>query len=145
MAERLHPCAACARHVLCSERACPFCGAAIAVCSASPGSLSEPFRRMTAAAAVAAGGAALTGCSSGGTAVPLYGGAGEGAYDSGSGDVGGGSDDSGGSGIALYGGPFFDGSVARPETGAEPIEAGPDVTEGGSGPADSESDATETG
>jgi hypothetical protein len=62
MAERLIPCRECLRHVRCSELACPFCGAVVSTC---PQPSSEPFRRLAAAAAVAAGVAALTatGCS----------------------------------------------------------------------------------
>jgi hypothetical protein len=67
MAERLIPCGACLRHVRRSEAACPFCGAAV---SMGPPAQRELFRRMAATAAVAAGVAALTECSSGGGPAP---------------------------------------------------------------------------
>ncbi len=70
MAERLVPCAGCSRHVRCSEAACPFCGV---TSFTSPQPSREPFRRLAAAAAVAAGVTGLTGCSSGGSVLAPYG------------------------------------------------------------------------
>jgi hypothetical protein len=64
-------CDACSRHVKASETSCPFCGASTN--SARP-SAGEPFRRMAAAAAVAAGVVGLSGCSSSG--MVFYGSAG---------------------------------------------------------------------
>ena len=61
MTERLIPCAACSRHVKASDAECPFCRASMLAVSAPA---TAPYRRMTAAAAVAAGVVALTGCSS---------------------------------------------------------------------------------
>lgn len=61
MADRFILCGRCSRHVKACEAACPFCGDALAMARPSTG---EPFRRMAAAAAVAAGVAAVTGCSS---------------------------------------------------------------------------------
>jgi hypothetical protein len=52
----LTPCGSCARHVKATETHCPFCGACAAPAPAPTG---EPFRRMVAAAAVAAGVAAI--------------------------------------------------------------------------------------
>jgi hypothetical protein len=67
MTERLIPCAACSRHVKASDAECPFCRASMLTVSAPA---TTPYRRMAAAAAVAAGVVALTGCgsSSGGSA-----------------------------------------------------------------------------
>ncbi|MGD0679287.1 MAG: hypothetical protein ABSC94_28160 [Polyangiaceae bacterium] len=65
MADRLVICCACSRHIKSAETICPFCGEAAGLARTSTG---EPFRRMAAAAAVAAGVAALTGCSASGTA-----------------------------------------------------------------------------
>ena len=61
MTERLIPCAACSRHVKASDAECPFCRASMLAVSAPA---TAPYRRMTAAAAVAAGVVAITGCSS---------------------------------------------------------------------------------
>lgn len=62
MAERLVLCVACSRHIKASETRCPFCGE-----MAVRASLGDPFRRMAAAAAVAAGVTALTACGGGNT------------------------------------------------------------------------------
>jgi hypothetical protein len=75
MAERLVACGACMRHVKCSEIACPFCGAAV---STAPQPSREPFARLAAAAAVAAGVTGLTGAGCGTPASPS-------AFDGGSG------------------------------------------------------------
>ena len=53
-------CGRCSRHVKTLEEACPFCGETLSSTRPSTG---EPFRRMAAAAAVAAGVATVTGCS----------------------------------------------------------------------------------
>jgi hypothetical protein len=66
MAARLVLCGKCSRHIKTSESICPFCGEGAT--SARP-STGDPFRRMAAAAAVAAGVATITGCSSGSTTV----------------------------------------------------------------------------
>jgi hypothetical protein len=59
VSEQLILCDECARHVKVWEKTCPFCGAE----SFRP-SVRDPFRRIAAAAAVAAGVTALTACSS---------------------------------------------------------------------------------
>jgi hypothetical protein len=70
MADRYLVCAGCSRHVKAWETACPFCSASLS--SARP-STGEPFRRMAAAAAVAAGVAAVTGCSPSANPTGFYG------------------------------------------------------------------------
>jgi hypothetical protein len=62
MTDRLAECASCSRHVKVCDTVCPFCGASR---GATQGRRQEPFRRLTAAAAVAAGVSALTACGSG--------------------------------------------------------------------------------
>jgi hypothetical protein len=66
MANRFVLCGGCFRHVKACEAACPFCGEALMLARRSTG---EPFRRMAAAAAVAAGVTVATGCSSAMTGV----------------------------------------------------------------------------
>jgi hypothetical protein len=73
MADRFVLCAACSRHVKAQDAACPFCGASFSSASSSRPSTSEPFRRMAAAAAVAAGVAAATGCSQHSNGAPSVG------------------------------------------------------------------------
>jgi hypothetical protein len=120
MAERLVACAGCSRHVRCSESACPFCGAPVSGVSTGEPER-EPFRRMAAAAAVAAGVVALTGCSSGHSSTAFYGSPGILP-----GDV---NDASSGSGddsapIPIYGAPSFDASVIRPRDAGDAGDAG---------------------
>jgi hypothetical protein len=59
MPERLVICIECSRHLKASEASCPFCGA-----NAVRPSGGDPFRRMAAAAAVAAGVTGFAACSS---------------------------------------------------------------------------------
>jgi hypothetical protein len=66
-------CAACKRHVRKTETTCPFCAKAL-VARKLPEAI--PFRRVAAAAAVATGVAALTGCGERGTNHTFYGGPG---------------------------------------------------------------------
>lgn len=115
MAERLVACGACMRHVKCSEVACPFCGAAV---SPAPQPSREPFARLAAAAAVAAGVTALagTGCSTPASPTPFYGGSGPPPEDAGIGsteDV---------SAITFYGspGPISSGITCRTSAGCLP-------------------------
>lgn len=73
MACRFLLCDGCSRHVKTSDPSCPFCGRNMAGARPSSG---EPYRRMAAAAAVAAGVAAITGCSQGPSGHAFYGGSG---------------------------------------------------------------------
>jgi hypothetical protein len=73
MVDQLVLCAGCSRHVKSEEAVCPFCGEGLS--SARP-STGEPFRRMAAAAAVAAGVATVAGCGSPPSLVAYYGSAG---------------------------------------------------------------------
>jgi hypothetical protein len=111
MAERLLLCGGCQRHVRCSEVTCPFCGIAVSTAPTPP---REPFQRMAAAAAVAAGVAALTGT---GCSAANAGGA---SYD-GSGPLG-----DGASGL-------FDASVGGGEDGSIPFPTSMVVFYGGPG------------
>jgi hypothetical protein len=105
MAERLTLCGACRRHVRCSEVACPFCRAAVSTAPQPPPR--EPFARLAAAAAVAAGVAALTGCAK---SVPATGVGGDGGLleDAGNGDTEDNGATDAGSGIFFYGAAFDD-------------------------------------
>lgn len=101
-------CIGCRRHVRASETACPFCG--------SPERAPRPRKNPTVRAAMFALGAAATGCSDDGTAVPVYGapmvtttstsaGGGGAGGDGGQGQVGGGgAGGAGGQGQAGGGG-----------------------------------------
>jgi hypothetical protein len=73
MVDQFVLCAGCSRHVKSEEAVCPFCGEGLS--SARP-STGEPFRRMAAAAAVAAGVATVAGCGSPPSLVAYYGSAG---------------------------------------------------------------------
>jgi hypothetical protein len=68
MGDRLVLCVACSRHMKASEACCPFCGGTIARVSTG-----EPFRRMAAAAAVAAGVTTLAAACSTPSASTFYG------------------------------------------------------------------------
>lgn len=69
MGDRFVLCAGCSRHAKACEVQCPFCGTDLAGALPSRG---EPFRRMAAAAAVAAGVAALPGCTAGNTTLATF-------------------------------------------------------------------------
>jgi hypothetical protein len=75
MAERLIECAKCSRHVKSCDATCPFCTAPVRSAATPVG---EPYRRMTAAAAVAASVVSLVGCSTetAHSSTPFYGGSG---------------------------------------------------------------------
>jgi hypothetical protein len=62
----LVPCPSCDRHVRATERACPFCSAALpeAALAAAPAVAPVAGRGLTRAAILFAGAAAITGCSS---------------------------------------------------------------------------------
>jgi hypothetical protein len=110
MAERLTLCGACGRHVLCSEVTCPFCRAAVSMAPHQPPR--EPFARLAAAAAVAAGVGALAGCAK---SVPATGVGGDGGLleDAGNGDTEDNGASDAGSGIVFYGAAFEDASLVN--------------------------------
>lgn len=126
----LVPCPACARHVLASETACPFCAASLPSNLAERAIPSAPTRLNRAAAFVFGASLAVTGCSSettGGGTTGMSGGAQEDA----------GLDDDGGV-MPLYGGPPVDGGPdddggGMAEYGAPPPpdDAGTDAGDGG--------------
>jgi|SRR5580704_12128627 hypothetical protein len=129
MRDRLILCAACSRHAKAFEARCPFCGQDLVVEGGARPSASDPFRRMAAAAAVAAGVAALQACSASGSHTAFYGSPGiEPSGDDASGDTsddasGGATGDSPGIGV-FYG-------LANPM----PVDSGPDGSDGAA-PAD---------
>jgi hypothetical protein len=124
------------RHVRKAETTCPFCAEPL-VARRLPEAV--PFRRIAAAAAVATGVAAITGCGSRATA--LYGSP---AIE---------SDDSGGSSqddaapVPLYGGPFpFDAGVnVRRDGSTEDARAEDGSTDAPLDAADAEGDAEQDG
>src|SRR5580658_10466172 len=139
MDDRLVPCNACLRHVRCAEVACPFCGAAL---STGPMPSREPFRRMAAAAAVAAGVAALTGCGDSGghgSGTAFYGSPGI------SNDAG---DDTGSLGV-FYGAPNPEDASLVAFYGSASFDAAglpPDASDSGmTNPSDAETDAPQSG
>lgn len=126
-------CAACMRHVRKAEKTCPFCAEPL-VARKLPETV--PFRRVAAAAAVATGVAAITGCTEGKRGQPFYGG--PGIVETG--DSGGSAQDDAAP-IPLYGGPFlpFDaGGVVRRDGSAADGEAADGSTDA---PLDAKSDA----
>jgi len=84
MSHRFVVCAGCSRHVKAFEPSCPFCGGDRASARASTG---EPFHRMAAAAAVAAGVATIAGCGSN-QSPSVFNGAEDGANSGNSGEAG---------------------------------------------------------
>ncbi len=68
----LRPCSSCARHVRATETTCPFCTSALTACADT----SEPTTtaRLSRAAIVLAGAAALAGCGKESGIAPVYGG-----------------------------------------------------------------------
>jgi hypothetical protein len=140
VAERLVPCGGCSRHVLCSESACPFCGVAV-LAGEAPRSR-ELFRRMAAAAAVAAGVTALTGCASGEASVPLHGVPGVPGDASSSRDASSPDDSAAigvGSIVSYYGGSGWDDVVVSP------VDADVDAPADGPSSADAEAGRPESG
>jgi hypothetical protein len=133
-------CAACMRHVRKTEKTCPFCAEPL-VARKLPEMV--PFRRVAAAAAVATGVAAITGCTEGKRAQPFYGGPGIIEM----------SDDSGGSTqddaapIPLYGGPFpgFDAGGVRRDGSTGDARAADGSTDAPLDGADGEGDAAPDG
>lgn len=131
----LLPCPQCDRHVLATEKACPFCGVSLRLV-ATPGA-AAPSSRLGRAArfafgAAVAGTLVLTGCGDddGGTDSGTVSDGGGGS--DGGGDVDAGGDTDGGAGddggmMALYGGPpdaGDDGGGPAPAYGAAPADGG---------------------
>lgn len=85
MADRFVLCPSCSRHAKVHEVRCPFCGEDLDAARPSKG---DPYRRMAAAAAVAAGVATLTGCSSSTSHTAFYGAPGINGPQDGSGGTG---------------------------------------------------------
>jgi hypothetical protein len=120
MVDQLVLCAGCSRHVKSEEAVCPFCGEGLS--SARP-STGEPFRRMAAAAAVAAGVATVAGCGSPPSVVAYYGSVGVPA-------------DSGDDGAADAPSAVRDGAADAPSVVAFYGIANPMPTDAGAGEAD---------
>jgi hypothetical protein len=161
MTDRLVACTTCSRHVKSSDAACPFCGAPLLRAAAPP---RELFRRMSAAAAVAAGVTALSACDDTMVSVtPYYGAAGpsDGASVFTGDDAFTGPASTGPpSGVTFYGSPgiFEDSSLPQAERAADAApdgsrdsgqasDAGTDgppdgMTVDGSGPTDAAADGS---
>jgi hypothetical protein len=125
MADRLVVCGGCSRHAKAFEVRCPFCGHGLSAARPSTG---DPYRRMVAAAAVAAAVSTLPACSSESGTV-FYGAPGsiEPATDAGEGGAGGGGKTDGPPSVGTYYGianpiPVDDAS-APGDGAAEPTDA----------------------